>query len=259
MFITCFFLFSTLPILSWGAYYYVPFDPNDVVSVDYYCQDYYDQESYDQDYNYQPSTKRERPVGHFKRNAYKNWNLGVSAEARVVYYRPVSKRVRRIYGSGWADYQLEIAKRFSVCNGLEWSIFAGVSGFSVQGRSYSYKDKTRLDLIPISLGLKFLFPLCYNIDFFLGGAGCYSFLHIKDNSHYVHKDRKKEGWGGLAQTGFYYYPCRNVAFSLYADYLFQKFHFNGDRLSSSHSSDYVQEHTVNLDGYSVGGGISFIF
>jgi hypothetical protein len=36
--------------------------------------------------------------------------LDITAEARVAYYSPSSKRVRHIYGSGWADYQFELSK-----------------------------------------------------------------------------------------------------------------------------------------------------
>src|ERR687883_300178 len=38
---------------------------------------------------------------------------GINGEFRVAYYHPSSKRVRRIYGDGWADYQFELSKSFN--------------------------------------------------------------------------------------------------------------------------------------------------
>lgn len=202
--------------------------------------------------------------------------LDITAEARVAYYHPSSKKVRRIYGDGWADYQLEISKGFKGfgcmgCNGfgddLEWRIWAGVSGFSRKGESYGYEHHhTRLELIPVNLGLKLFYPIFCNTKIFIGGAGCYSFLRIHDNDHYVHEHVRKESWGGLVQTGLTYnFSCWGVV-SIFADYFFQRFHFNHDTHYSSyysstyfHDSRYIERHDLNLNGYKIGVGLGVTF
>ena len=156
-------------------------------------------------------------------------------EGRVAYYHPSSSKVRRIYGDGWADYQLEISKGIF----CDWRIWAGVSGFSKKGDSIGYyHDDTRLQLIPISLGVKYYFPFCDDFKVFVGGGACYSLLRIKDDSDYVHRHTHKNDWGGVIQAGLNYYVWDCAYVSLFADYLFQEFDFHDSRRSSGYDHSY---------------------
>jgi hypothetical protein len=203
---------------------------------------------------------------------------GIAAEARVAYYHPSSKRVRRIYGDGWADYQFELSKSFKGfgglfggggydCeeSGLEWRIWTGVSGFSRKGESIGFHDDTRLQLIPISCGLKVFYPLFCNIKVFIGGAACYSFLRIHDDSDYVHQHVRKEDWGGLFQSGLTYNFCDWGVVSVFFDYFFQRFHFHDTHYSSSYESGYyyddryIERVSLNMNGYKVGVGLGVTF
>lgn len=203
---------------------------------------------------------------------------GIRAEARVAYYHPSSKKVRRIYGDGWADYQLELSKSFigfgglgsgCGCSGLEdieWRIWAGVSGFSKKGKSIGFHDDTKLQLIPISFGLKIFYPIFCNTKIFIGGAACYSLLRIHDDSEYVHEHIRKESWGGLFQSGVTYDFCDWAYVSLFFDYYFQRFHFHDDKVSSFYdssyhfsSSGYVERFDLNMNGYKVGLGLGVSF
>lgn len=205
---------------------------------------------------------------------------GITAEARVAYYHPSSKKVRRIYGDGWADYQFELSKSFKSFGGLfgsrgcgsnceeneiEWRIWAGVSGFSRKGESIHFHDDTRLQLIPISLGVKIFYPLFCNIKAFIGGAVCYSFLRIHDDSDYVHKHIRKEDWGGLLQSGLAYNFCDWGVVSVFFDYFFQRFHFHDTHYSSFYRSSYyyddgyIERYNLNMNGYKVGVGLGLTF
>lgn len=206
-----------------------------------------------------------------------SWSI--TAEARVAYYRPSSKRVRHIYGDGWADYQLELSKSFKMLGGLwkgcscrvlediEWRIWTGVSGFSRNGDSIGFHDKTKLQLIPISFGLKIFYPIFCNTKVFIGGAACYSLLRIHDHSEYVHEHIRKESWGGLFQSGITYDFCSWAHASVFFDYYFQRFHFHDDRLSSfsgssdsyGNSSRFVERFDLNMNGYKVGVGLGISF
>lgn len=118
--------------------------------------------------------------------------LDMTAEARVAYYHPSSHRVRRIYNNGWVDYQLELSKGL----GCNWRVWTGVSGFSRKGDSIGFHDRTRLQLIPISLGAKYFYALGYGAKVYVGGAACYSFLRIHDHDDYVRQHIHKQNWGG---------------------------------------------------------------
>lgn len=203
---------------------------------------------------------------------------GIATEARVAYYYPSSKRVRRIYGNGWTDCQLELSKSFKKCFGLgevcgldcledmEGRIWTGVSGFSRNGNSIGFHDKTRLQLIPISLGLKIFYPVFCNTKVFIGGAACYSMLRIHDHSEYVHKHVRKGSLGGLFQSGMTYDFCNWAYASFFFDYYFQRFHFHNDRINTSsgssdlsESSGFVERFDLNMNGYKVGVGLGISF
>lgn len=204
----------------------------------------------------------------------------LSLEAKVAYYRPSSHRVRKIYRDGWADYQLELSKAFGFGCECEknWRVWAGVSGFSVSGRSYlscydqfghsadcysfggysgsGFRDRTTLRMIPINLGVKYLFDINPCISVYLGGAACYSFLRIRDHSEYVHEHVRKNDWGGLIQSGVYYHVTPSVFVSAFADYLFQRFHFSSHYASHSR---YVERNDLNMNGYKLGVGVGVTF
>ncbi|MDP1879689.1 MAG: hypothetical protein Q8K60_01955 [Parachlamydiaceae bacterium] len=192
---------------------------------------------------------------------------GLSVTARVAYFHPASSKVRDIYSNGWADYQIEIGKEF--CNNLQ--LWVGVSGFSQNGRSIisglsssydsffdfsSRGDKTSISFIPVYLGLKYFFPITCQLKAYIGAAGLYGSLRIKDHSHYVHEHVDKKGFGGLVQIGLNYYFDKCFFLNVFGDYLFQHFDFSNDHHSSYY---YVERNDLNLNGYKVGAGIGFTF
>lgn len=206
---------------------------------------------------------------------------GISVEARVAYFHPLSKKVRRIYGHGWADYQLEFSKslnrlcgfgKWCCCDGFEdidLRIWTGVSGFSKKGRSIGFHDATTLQLIPINLGLKIFCPIFCNTEAFVGAAACYSLLRIHDHSPYVHQHIRKESWGALLQSGITYHFCKWIYASLFFDYYFQRFHFHENWFSSfsesseysisNSSSRYVERFDLEMHGYKIGLGLGISF
>ncbi len=195
-----------------------------------------------------------------------NWDwdwdsLDFSVEARVAYFHPSSKKVRRIYSEGWADYQLE----FSAPLGCNWRLWSGVSGFSRKGHSIGFYNDTRLQLIPISLGLKYVYPIAHCTSIYVGGAACYSSLRIKDHSDYVHEHTRKRAFGGIAQVGLYYSVTDWLFLDVFADYYFQRFHFKHhsyisyDGSGYDSSSRFVERNTLNMSGYKVGAGVGVTF
>lgn len=217
----------------------------------------------------------------FSSNTCCDSSWGINAEVRVAYYQPSSKRVRHIYSDGWADYQLELSKSFKGfgellkgcgCDGLkdiELRGWVGVSGFSRKGDSIGFHNDTKLQLIPISFGLKIFYPIFCNTKVFIGGAACYSFLRIHDHSDYVHQHIRKEDWGGLFQSGITYDFCNWAYASIFFDYYFQRFHFHDEKISSfSRSSDsyylgrnsrFNDRFDLNMNGYKVGVGLGISF
>jgi outer membrane protein len=176
----------------------------------------------------------------------------VAVEARVAYFRPCSKKTKRIYGKGWADYQVELSKGFY----NNWRGWIGVSGFEKKGRSIGDHDRTKLRLIPLTFGLKYLFNVSPCADLYVGAGATYNWLRIKDHSSFVHETHKKQKWGGVIQLGGYYSFAENLFADVFVDYVFQEFKFHSH---SNDSSNYVGHHKVNLNGFKFGGGIGYRF
>jgi len=212
--------------------------------------------------------------------------LDIAVEFRCAYFHPSSNRVRRIYGDGWADYQLEISKGIQ-CN---WRLWAGVSGFSHKGKSLGIRHhSTRLEMVPIYVGLRYAYPVTNHLNLFVGGGACYSFLNIRDHDRFVHRKTHKQDWGGVVQSGINYRFCNCIEITLFADYFFQKFHVRNIQFSSCSSPcccctscsndcnrccedrcndccrgssspcNYIKRNDLDLSGYKVGIGIGFAF
>lgn len=189
-------------------------------------------------------------LGHLSADCLSDYCPTVCVNARVAYFRPESKKVRKIYADGWADYQLEVFQE--LCP--NWQIWSGISGFSKKGHSLELHDHTKLQLIPLSLGLKYIYPFTCNLDGYLGVGACYSFLHIRDHSDYVEQHISRQDWGGVGQIGLYYQAQQGFFINLFADYFYQRFYFH--HVDFSH---YVQRHNLNLSGWKLGAGIGICF
>lgn len=173
-----------------------------------------------------------------------------SVNTRVAYYHPTSKRVREIYKDGWADYQVEISSQWKE----NWQLWTGVSGFSEKGRSTGFDDSTKLTLIPLSLGVKYIFDEICSTKFYVGAGACYSWLTIHDHSRYVHEHTRKKAFGGIFQFGAYYNVTESIFANAFVDYLYQRFHF-----PSESYSPYVKRNDLNMSGFKIGVGLGMSF
>jgi hypothetical protein len=181
-----------------------------------------------------------------------NWCENVSVEARINCFSPESRKVRAIYGQKWADYQLQ----FNYTYDEQWTLFTAINGFSRKGHSLGYQShKTRLRLLPLSLGVEYSFKLIPCLDYYVGAGASYSFLRIHDHSHFVHEHIYKNAFGGIFKTGVKYFLDRRVFIDLGVDYFYQHFHFK-----THHDSDhYVKRHSLNMSAFKAGLGLGINF
>lgn len=181
---------------------------------------------------------------------FSNLCSDIRITGQVSYFLPASKRVKRIYGHGWADYNLELSKKVYSC----FHLWASVNGFSKKGHSIGFHDSTRLQLIPVSFGLKYIHPFTCNFEGYLALGPSYSFLRIKDHSYYVIQHISKEGWGCLGQCGFNYYVYNCFFLNAFVDYYYQRFSFHHHDYSY-----YTSRNDLNMSGWKFGGGIGYRF
>ena len=80
---------------------------------------------------------------------------------------------------------------------------------------------------------------------FISGLGINgAFVHVHNHSHYVKRNVRKEGVGGVVKMGLYFEPRDDLFFELFSDYLYQRIHFKKN---------------VQIGGVKIGGGIGFSF
>lgn len=193
-------------------------------------------------------------------NPQGEWTL----EVRGAYYSPLSKMMRKIYSSGWLDYQIEASKRISPLTYL----WASVNWASKQhGKMWdgSFRHQTKIYVLPLSIGLKVSYPILACADVYLGGGVCYSFLNIHNCHPYYcpsdsfssypaphPRDIYKSAWGGVIKVGFYYQLGGHVFLDLFADYFAQHF-----RASKHHAMPF--QRYIDCSGFKLGAGFGVDF
>lgn len=198
-------------------------------------------------------------------NCRTDWTL----ELRGAYYHIPSKTVKNIYSSHWIDYQVEAAKRvhpfIEVWGGVCWAYKQGNTTRIYGSYKDEFKDRTRMYILPISLGLKGIYSILPCVDIYAGAGVCYSFLKIKNfcKERYSefglsHSPFKKaiyrNQFGGVFKIGVQFAMSTSTFLDIFVDYNIQSFHM-------THKRDLrdIFKHDANCSGFKVGAGFGVYF
>lgn len=193
-----------------------------------------------------------------------DWKL----EVRAAFYNPTSSKLTKIYSNNWFDYEVEMSTRvhdlFEVWGGVYWANKDG------HGKLYPYefRDTTKIHVLPIALGGKFIYPLFPCAEVYVGAGVCYSFLkihnHCKEKYYYwglssspFEKNIYKSDWGGIVKLGTQICLCEEMFLDFFVDYISQRF-----KLSHHHRGESHQELLrgyVNCSGFKFGAGVGVYF
>lgn len=184
------------------------------------------------------------PLASLMADQWDEW----SVEGRVAYYSPSKKKFRRIYRNGGADYQIEVSRR--LCN--DWLGWMNVSWFHQTGHSLGRHYHTRVDFIPVGLGIKRNICLTRKLTAYVGGGVNFSFIRLKDDSPFVKSHNHRESLGGVVKMGLNYQINSCLYAGIFVDYLIQRFHRKGFRHGAYHRN-------INADGFKIGGSIGYSF
>jgi hypothetical protein len=179
--------------------------------------------------------------------------LGLSAQfweiaARAGYLYPSSRLVREIFPKGWVEYQYEGSYYFSG----PWSAWANVGYGYKKGHSLGLHEKTRLYLVPASIGAACSLPLTSDIYFRLGLGGSYSWLNTRNNNSFVRKHLNKESVGWVAKSNVHVYIWDNFFVDLFCDYNYSIFDFKGTDLC-------IERFDLDVSGLRAGLGFGMAF
>lgn len=167
-------------------------------------------------------------------------------EAKAALFFPLGKRFKDIYSKVEFEWGGEVS--YEVCDCLQ--AWLSVNYLSDKGRSTQLKYRTTMELLPIGLGLKYLFP-CECINYYVGGGFQYTYMHNHDHSPYAIHHINKWDWGLLAKGGALIPVCDRVFVDLFTEYSYLMMSFR----KTKHGAVY--RHRPNLSSISVGLGIAY--
>lgn len=173
-----------------------------------------------------------------------NWSL----ELRGAAFIPLKKQLRDIYGSGLPTIELEGA--YSVLKDFWLScdqllLWGNVGWTFKTGETIGHGYYTRLNLIPISLGIEYQIYLGKGFDFYFGIGPTYSFLRIENYDFVDRHHIRKSQFGLTTKTGFRYTFFTNYFIDVFADYFYTQF---------GKMHDSIQSIDNHFSGFIIGGG-----
>lgn len=186
----------------------------------------------------------------FENNCCNDNDTSFSAAVQCAAFFPLDSDVHRIYGSALPAFTIE-GNWQRECFGL-WlnASYVFGNGHAYGGGGY----KTHLNLVPISLGVKYIYSLCDSTDFYVGLGACYSFMNTRDHSEFVHERVSSNGFGGIVKTGLTYIYCENIFFEGFLNYTYQRFSF-----SRTSNDPFVYRRDVDLSSLQLGVGLGMKF
>lgn len=173
----------------------------------------------------------------------------LTLDAKVGYFFFSDAKMRKVYDQGGLD--LQVSGAFPICRG--WlQVYSSIEYLERHGRSLRGKQKAKIWEIPLSLGLRSVFPIYQQVQYFITIGPRYFFVQAHNDSSYVERNMSENGLGGFANTGFKFFPCANLSLDIFGEYSYGRLHFH----SSKHNS-YGQ--TVQVGGFTFGAGLGYAF
>ena len=172
-------------------------------------------------------------------------------EFKGAYFLSTSKVFREIYNNGGCLFGPEVTFKLMDC----LYGFASIDYLTKSGHSIGLCDYTRVNLLPLGIGLKYMESCCDNVQLYVGLGFQPVRLQTKNCSPFVIQNQKKWGFGGIAKIGAYVdLPC-HFLLDFFIDYSFVKVKCGPDQSCTG----YVEPRKANLSGVVFGAGLGYRF
>lgn len=174
-------------------------------------------------------------------------------EFRTSYFLPESKLLQEIYGNGGVNYQITgtVPLQLFCLEEKGINIWWGVDYFNQSGRSQLEHTPSKITIVPLTLGLKYIFPRGMTRPY-LGLGMKYWIVDVRNRTPYVIKHISDNGIGGILETGVLILLSRHWNLDLFTSYSYKKF-----GPTPHHKPSYIQTTSLEVGGWNFGGGLGF--
>jgi hypothetical protein len=174
-------------------------------------------------------------------------------EAKGGYFFFTNAKMSKVYDKGGWDIQLSSSiPVWKPLKRMNLNVYGSIEFLRCSGSSIEEGYKTYVWEFPINIGLKPVFLLTQQIQYYLALGPRYFFVRQHNSSPYVDSHKSRNGIGLFVNTGFNFILCKHLAIDLFGEYSYAKTHFH-----TSLSSVYTRD--IQVGGFTFGGGLGYSF
>lgn len=170
-------------------------------------------------------------------------------EFRASYFRPYSKALRESLNDWAVDYALEAT--IPVWRGL--NVWSAVDYFSKSGKTAGFNKPTHLTIVPLTLGLKYIFSINRYYGIYAGGGARYYFVEMVNRVFPIYRTTHRYGFGGIVEFGNMICISDHFLIDIFASCSFKKV----DGLGSLPPNATSEK--LDVGGWNIGAGIGYKF
>lgn len=174
-------------------------------------------------------------------------------EVKTGYFFFSNSTMRKVYNKGGLDIQL--CASYPLWNPISrWTInaYGALEYFHRSGKSTNGHQKTSLWSVPINIGLKPVYTINANMQYYFAIGPRYSYIHQHNHSSYVYKNKSGKSFGFFVNTGFNYALCDHFVIDIFGEYSYAKMHFHGGK-------PHVYTRNIQIGGFTFGAGLGYEF
>lgn len=169
-------------------------------------------------------------------------------EVKGGYFFFADSKLRKIYNEGGVDVQ--VSGSFPIWEWLQG--YVSVEYLERHGRSLHGHQKTSIWEIPVSVGLKPVFKICPEVEYYITIGPRYFYVHQHNHSSFVDRHLSHNGVGGFVNTGFNFFPMEHFLVDVFGEYSYERAHFHAHKT-------HVYGRSIQVGGFVFGVGLGYAF